>query len=155
MVAYIVCHYSSYMVFKLLHLLQKIKTLIMNNLEKNGVVGNITESRLQSECYTWFHNNYPEQRGLLFMVHNTPRNKIDGAKLKAMGMVAGVSDMVYLTSNLEGHGAIMLEFKLPGQYQSMEQKDWMERVRQSGYLYMVITSLDQFQRIIFNLQQNV
>ena len=55
----------------------------------------VTELRLQASCFQWHWNKFPEERGRLFMIHNNPRNKIDGNRLKAAGMVAGVADLEY------------------------------------------------------------
>lgn len=79
------------------------------------------------------------------MVHNTPKNRVDGSRLKAMGMVAGVSDLCYITS--EGK-AVFLECKKPGQKQTERQK-WFEKVAiESNSHYHLFTSLKEFQEWI-------
>lgn len=79
------------------------------------------------------------------MVHNTPRNKIDGARLKAMGMVAGVADMVYLNPN----GPVtFIEFKTDKGIQSPEQKDFERKCYEWGYAYEIVRSLDDFKAAI-------
>jgi hypothetical protein len=105
----------------------------------------ITESRLQSECYLYFHNNHPELRGRLFCVNNNPKNAIDGARLKAMGMVAGVSDMIYLRDGLP---PLCIELKLPDGIQSKAQKDWQKVAESVGCDYVIIRSLSEFQSLI-------
>lgn len=104
----------------------------------------ITESRLQSECFLYHWNNYPHERKRLFMVHNNPKDKRDGAILKGMGMVKGVSDMIYLKT-LQ---VLFLEFKLPGQYQTPDQVAFQSIVEALGFKYIIVTSLEQFKLII-------
>ena len=94
----------------------------------------------------WFHNSFPHLRGLLYLNHNTPRNAIDGARLKAMGMVAGVADMTFL---YQGR-AIFLEFKTSTGRQSQAQKDWQKTIESQGFEYHVVRSLDEFRTIINN-----
>jgi hypothetical protein len=67
-----------------------------------------SESKLQTDCYVWFHNTYPKLRGLLCYNLNNSRNKIDGAKNKALGLIAGRSDMVLYRDGV----ATMIEFKI-------------------------------------------
>ena len=78
------------------------------------------------------------------MVNNTPRNKIDCARLKAMGMVAGVSDMIYIGSN----GVVFIEFKTDKGRQTPEQKAFEEQCERLGYEYHVVRSFDTFKTLI-------
>jgi hypothetical protein len=56
-----------------------------------------SEDRIQQECYRWFHNTYPELRGLLFHVPNGgKRDGREAKKLKTMGVVPGVADLIFL-----------------------------------------------------------
>lgn len=79
------------------------------------------------------------------MVHNTPRNKIDGARLKAMGMVAGVSDMIYLRVNLS---PLCLEFKTDTGRQSPDQVRWQSVAESLGCEYRIIRTFDEFKSAI-------
>ena len=57
---------------------------------------NKTEAKIQSECFIWFNNTYPHLRGLLYHVPNgEKRDPITANKLKAMGVVAGIPDLVF------------------------------------------------------------
>lgn len=57
-----------------------------------------SEDNLTSRCYLWFHNNYPQHRGRLFHVPNGgSRSASEGNRLKAMGVVAGVPDFIYIS----------------------------------------------------------
>jgi hypothetical protein len=79
------------------------------------------------------------------MVHNNPRNKIDGARLKAQGMVAGVSDMIYLRDGLP---PLCIELKLPDGIQSKAQKDWQNVAESVGCEYVIVRTLDQFKNLL-------
>lgn len=105
----------------------------------------ISEDRLQQQVFTYHWNNYPEQRGLLFMVYNGAVNKVQGAQLKSKGMVKGVSDMVYLRP---GGKPLFLELKTEKGRKSPAQKDWERKVTNAGYKYKLIRSLDEFKAII-------
>ena len=79
------------------------------------------------------------------MVHNTPRNKIDGARLKAMGMVAGVADMIYLRENLP---PLFVEFKTDIGRQSYDQKLFQEVAEKTGAVYVLCRDFDHFKSIL-------
>ena len=58
------------------------------------------EHHLQCECVRYFNLRYPHLKGRLFAVPNGGRrDAITGAKLKAEGVVPGVSDLILLKSN--------------------------------------------------------
>jgi len=105
----------------------------------------MSEDKLQAECFMWHWNTYPTERGRLFMVHNTPRNKIDGARLKAMGMVAGVSDMIYLRAN---NPPLCIEFKTDSGRQAPAQMEWQRVAEAVGCEYIIIRSFDEFKEAI-------
>ena len=103
-----------------------------------------TEQNLQMNCVTWFNLQYPKLRGLLFMNHNTPRNAIDGVKLKAMGLAAGVADMTFLHNSK----AYFIELKTKTGKQSPKQIEWQKTVSNEGFQYIIIRSLDEFRDLI-------
>jgi len=132
------------------------------------------EDRLQAEAYQWFHNTYPELRGLLnYNLNNvTPILPSDarailkkfgilervfgmikkaagyfGMVAKAMGLQAGRSDMVLY---LKGK-AFMIEWKTPKGKQQGKQKDWQELIEKQGFSYFIVRSLDEFKTLIQTL----
>lgn len=107
----------------------------------------LTESRIQSDIFIWHHNTYPAQRGLLFLVHNTPKNKLDGARLKAMGMVAGVSDLVFFAPDGQ---VFAIEVKTETGRQQPVQKDWQEKVESIGVKYVIVRSVEDFERLVMD-----
>jgi hypothetical protein len=100
-----------------------------------------TEARLQSECYLYYWNSYPALRKRLFCVHNNPKDKREGAILKSLGLVAGVSDMLYLRDNLP---PLCLEFKTAIGTQQKEQKEWQAVAEATGAEYRIIRSMEEF-----------
>lgn len=106
-----------------------------------------SEDKIQSDCYVWFHNTYPNLRGLLCYNLNNSKNRIDGARNKAKGLIAGRSDMVlYYQSN-----AFMIEFKTSDGLQSVGQKKWEALVTSQGFQYHIIRSLEEFKSLILML----
>lgn len=99
------------------------------------------ESRIQSECYLHFWNTQPTLRKRLFMCHNNPRDKREGAILRALGLVAGVSDMIYLREN---QPPLCLEFKTETGTQQREQKEWQQVAEATGAEYRIIRSMEEF-----------
>ena len=103
------------------------------------------EARIQADCFAYHWNTYPAERRRLFMVYNTPKNAAHGSFLKSMGMVAGVSDMCYLSPNGR---TWFLECKRPGEHQSPEQVIFSDTVTPLGHQYRLFTSLTEFQAIL-------
>lgn len=102
------------------------------------------EFKLQAKCFQHHWNNFPDERGLLFTVNNNSNSRYDGAVMKAMGVVAGVSDMIYLSSK----GPVCLEFKTEVGKQNDRQKWWENQVRQAGYRYEIIRTFEDFLAIL-------
>jgi len=104
----------------------------------------MSEFKIQAECFQWHWNNFADQRGRLFTVNNNAPSAYAGSVMKAMGVVAGVSDMIYLSNA----GAVFLEFKDEAGRQSLSQKWWQGVVEDAGYCYKIIRSLEDFQRML-------
>ena len=104
----------------------------------------LSEDRLQADCYLWYCETFPGQRDFLWMQYNTPKNAVQGAKLKAMGMRAGVSDLAYLDSSGTMH---FIELKTRSGVQSKKQRDWEKSVTERGAKYHLVRSLKEFQEI--------
>jgi hypothetical protein len=102
---------------------------------------NQSEARLQSECYLHYWNTCPHLRKRLFVIHNNPKDKREGAILRALGMVAGVSDMIYLRDN---QPPLCLEFKTAIGTQQKEQKEWQQVAEATGAEYRIIRSMEDF-----------
>lgn len=109
------------------------------------------EGKIQAECFTWFWNEYPQYRRLLFHIPNendrADSNAIQGAIRKAMGVVAGVSDLILLVPTKKYHG-LCIEMKDKDGQQRKEQKEWQILVEAQGYRYEICRSREQFEEII-------
>lgn len=102
------------------------------------------EHRIQSACVRAFRYKYPKLRHNLFAVPNGGRrDKATGAKLKAEGVLAGVSDLIFLKSN-RFYGALLIEMKTPKGTQQETQKEWERKITADGYKYVVCRSVSEF-----------
>lgn len=102
-----------------------------------------SEDQLQAECFQWHWNNFPKERGLLFHVNQKARNAIEGNRMKAMGVVPGVSDLIWLSPL----GIIFIEMKTEKGMQSDDQKRFQIQVENLGHKYIICRSFSQFQNI--------
>ena len=110
----------------------------------------MSEARMHQECVIWFHNTYPELRGLLCYNNNNSHGGRSGAINKTMGVVPGRSDLVLYYSGR----ANMIELKTLKGKQSPKQKAWAELVNQQGFPYYLIRSLNDFKLLcIFILKR--
>jgi hypothetical protein len=69
---------------------------------------------------------------------------IEGNRKKAIGCRAGVSDLVFVTSD----GVYFIELKLTHGVQSIEQRDFQKKVEARGWTYVIIRELDEFKEFI-------
>lgn len=104
------------------------------------------EEKLQADCYKWFHNTFLLWRKMLFHVDNNSWNAIIGARKKALGVNAGVSDFV-LIGFMEVY---WIEMKTPTGEQNDEQIEFQRKVQLRGHKYVVIRSLPEFKEFINN-----
>lgn len=113
------------------------------------------EHRIQCECVRWFGLRYPKLKGRLFAVPNGGRrDETTAAKLKAEGVVAGVSDLILLKSNRH-YGALLIEMKKENGRQSKSQQHWESLVCcDDEYKYVVCHSFDEFQREVDDYLSN-
>lgn len=87
------------------------KMLKLANSKKIRKKPDDEEHRIQSACVRAFRYKYPKLRHNLFSVPNGGRrDQVTGAKLKAEGALAGVSDLIFLKSN-RFYGALLIEMK--------------------------------------------
>ena len=109
------------------------------------------EGRIQASCVIWFNNEFPQYRKLLFHVPNendrSDSNFIQGAIRKSLGVVSGVSDLLFLVARGGYHG-LCIEMKDEKGAQKKAQKEWQSLVEAQGYKYCLCRSLAQFQQIV-------
>lgn len=113
-------------------------------LKPNTLTKTMSEAKLQSDCFIWSWNEKPETRGLICYNLGNSKNRIDGATNKAMGLIAGRSDMTFYWNQT----AYMIEFKLPGEKQSRSQVDWQRLVKSHGFEYHIVRSKEDFVELI-------
>ena len=102
------------------------------------------EHRIQCACVNWFRLQYPTHASALFAVPNGGRrDRVSGAKLKAEGVLPGVSDLILLLPRGRHHG-LLIEMKTERGKQSQAQRDWQRDMVHRGYKYLVIRSIDEF-----------
>lgn len=106
-----------------------------------------TEGRIQQECYVWFHNTFPDLRGLLCYNLGNSKNRIDGALNKSKGLQPGRSDF---TLYLDGE-AYFIEMKDDAGVLSPDQRRWRLLVTRRKFTYQVCRSLEEFKSIINNI----
>lgn len=107
----------------------------------------MTEEQLQNKCTVWFWNSFPLWRRMLFHVDNNSYNAIIGARKKALGVVKGPSDLVFVGF----YQVVFIEMKNPGEKQKPEQIDFMDKVMSRGHMYVVISDFETFKSLICKL----
>ena len=110
-----------------------------------------SEDRICQEFYFWFHNTFPQYRGLLFHVPNGgTRNKREGAKFKMMGVYPGVADYIFFWNGI----AYCIEAKerIKG-LQSPKQKEWEATVKANGILYYIEWTLDDLKERVLTIME--
>ena len=91
----------------------------------------------------------------LFSVPNGGRrDAVTGAKLKAEGVLPGVSDLILLKSN-RFYGALLIETKTKKGVQRESQKEWEAKITADGYKYVVCRSLDDFIKVVTDYLNDV
>jgi hypothetical protein len=111
---------------------------------------NISEERLQADCYQWFHNSFPELRGLLWHVPNGgQRSASEANKFKAIGLVPGVADLHLF---YEGR-MYFIELKIETGRLSENQVKWIEAITHHQGQVVVIRDLTTFQNYVKQIIQ--
>lgn len=109
----------------------------------------MNEDILQAEIYKWYHNNFctkaTEPKHIIFSVPNGAFiSKQQAMKLKATGLVAGVSDLIIIRPG----EVIFCEVKTDIGKQSDVQKIFEQNVIKLGFRYILVRSLEEFKKII-------
>lgn len=106
------------------------------------------ESTLQSKMVVDFSQKRPNEKGLLWATGNRTLSERDGMKQKAMGLVAGVSDLIYFKNGI----FVGIEVKVKGSKHSKshikKQLEWGLKIEQNGGEWYIVTSLDGFWGVI-------
>ena len=105
------------------------------------------ELDLQAKCFQWYWNTFIQDRQMLFHVQQKAQNAWEGSKFKAIGVVKGVSDLIYI-----GTGFVAFIELKAGAIQSPEQKIFEHKVIERGHMYYIVRSLSEFQDLIYELR---
>lgn len=110
------------------------------------------ETKLQIEIVDWWKFAYvtlkADHESVLFHVPNGgARGKREAAILQAMGVRAGIPDLILLQVR-QGFGALLLECKAPTGTTRPEQKELCEIFLNGGYLVAVVRSFEAAEAII-------
>lgn len=108
----------------------------------------MSEIQLQSKCFQWLWNNYPQTRRKFFHVPNGgSRNAVEGMQLKASGVVAGIPDCVLIHMG----NAYGFEMKTQSGKVSPEQQKVHKVWQDDGTPVYIIRSFGEFQFEIFTI----
>lgn len=107
-----------------------------------------SEERLQMDIVVKFSQLYPNKRGQLFHVSNERNNKIQAFKARAIGIVNGVSDLIFYEQHRDGNMiSKAIELKAPGTYHKREhiqqQIEWAKQWRNNNGEWMLCRSVEQ------------
>lgn len=103
------------------------------------------ENKLQNSIVLYFNALYPDKRFALFCVNNNSIGGLKGAHMKALGVVAGVSDLILLGPDAKTY---FIELKTDKGTQSPAQRWFQQNVVNLGYDYRVIRSLEEFKELV-------
>ncbi|WP_195501167.1 VRR-NUC domain-containing protein [Bacteroides clarus] len=113
------------------------------------------EHKLQVSMMNWFRLQYPSMHHNLFAIPNGGRrDAITGKRLKEEGVLAGVSDLIFLKRNRH-YGALLIETKTRKGTQRNSQKEWESKITEDGYKYVVVRSLDEFIKVVNDYLKDV
>jgi hypothetical protein len=106
----------------------------------------MTEDQLQQKVVIDFNNSFSLKnmtpRAIIFAVPNGgSRNLLEAKKLKATGVLAGVSDLICIAPDKKIY---FLELKTEKGVQSDSQKDFEKRVTDLGYCYVLIKNWQDY-----------
>lgn len=104
-----------------------------------------TEDLLQAEIFQYYHNKYctkfNDLQHIIFSVPNGAHvSKQQAMKLKATGLVSGVSDLIIIQPNR----CVFVELKIDNGKQSDKQIEFQKKVELLGFEYYIIRSLEEF-----------
>ncbi len=115
-----------------------------------------TEAQLQYEIVVWFSQEFPDFRGLLFEVNNDTYNMKHAMKRRSMGMIKGISDLIFIIPN---NGRIVgIELKANNSRHTkthiQSQINWGKTLIENGGNYLITSSAGDVKTFINNLIRN-
>ncbi|GGF22426.1 VRR-NUC domain-containing protein [Hymenobacter cavernae] len=119
------------------------------------------ESRLQSTCHTWFHNElcslpeFQHLRGLGFMIHNDgAKSALTAALDTSRGLIPGIPDWFLSVPCSSPFGTsyhgFYFEFKVGKNKLSPIQSKRIEQLRAMGYKVAVVDNFEHYKELIMD-----
>lgn len=107
------------------------------------------EDNLQIACVNWFRLQYPKR--VIYAVPNGgKRSKAEAGRFKAMGVLAGVSDLCIPEPMNEFHG-LYIELKDGlDKYATPSQREFIEKMNQRNYCAKVAKTFKEFVAVVKN-----
>jgi len=112
----------------------------------------MSEKNLQNKIVMWFSQTYPQYRGMLFLVNNTTMSERHGQSQRALGLVKGASDLIFMSPFGRVAG---IEVKAAGSTHSKDhidqQIEWGKSLIESNGFYIMSCSEIQLRQFINSL----
>lgn len=106
------------------------------------------EAKLQKACVRWFRLQHPNL--LLFHVPNGGRRDArEGAKFKAMGVLAGIPDL-FLDYPCGMYHGLRIELKAGKGKTTESQQAMLDTYEQNGYKTAIVRSFEEFKETVTN-----
>jgi hypothetical protein len=109
-----------------------------------------SEKKLQAELVLWFGQTYPDFKKLFFEVNNDTYSDNHRFSRKAMGMVAGVADMLLIspfTGRVLGIELKAKDSKHPS-VKIQNQLNWGDELIKTGNSYIMSCDIEEIKDII-------
>ena len=110
----------------------------------------MTEKQLQAKLILTFGQKYPQYRDLLFEVNNDTFSQHHAAARKAVGMVAGVSDLIFINP----YNGKILGIELKAENSTHAQKhihtqlNWGAQITNAGGYYILSSNIEFIMQFI-------
>ena len=115
--------------------------------KKTGAKRRSPEEELHLLCFEWIFLNEPKHPVLKWTYH-TPnggrRSKAEAGRFKAMGVRAGVVDIINSFKGPSGASGFACELKAPGEVPTEKQKEFLAVASSDGFVTGVCDTFDQF-----------
>jgi len=109
---------------------------------------NTLEDKIMADCHKWLWNSFIQLRYCCWHIPNERKQSaVQGAILKAKGVVSGVPDYV-INYNSK---AYYIEFKNETGKQSESQKTVEIALKAQGFDYVILRSVDEFKKYVFDV----
>jgi hypothetical protein len=121
-------------------------------LNKNSYIYSmkLSEDKIQSDCFLWLYNQYPNTRRLLYHIPNGGlRNPKEANKLKAMGVVPGIPDLCLAIPSGQ-YSALYIEMKTTSGITSEAQKQVHSILELAGNKVVIVKSFDEFKIVVLD-----